>query len=305
MRLNRAYVTFAKKIDDVWSVKVTLDGVDYASGARGSAVFIKNAYVEMKQKFDPAEFKIQYGVVGTPIIGITDQISGARWIYQNYMDKSSDVLAGDSLDVSSADMGILASLNIMKMVTITGMYSNGEGYRYTEEQTQSATGTQTDKAYYGVLSITPVAGLYINGYYHQRDENAGHLTDYAVNYYGAGLAWSDKSFKIGGNYFTGERDPELSGATGIDYTIMDIWALINLGEVAGVPVLLYGRYATGERDPKAAGAKTSESSTYYAGLGYQFNKNVQTMLVYQSKTDDNGTDESTDEALMVKVEAKF
>ncbi len=50
-------------------------------------------------------------------------------------------------------MGLKADLTIMKMVTLTGMYSNGDGYRYTEEQ------KATDKAYWGVLSITPIKGL--------------------------------------------------------------------------------------------------------------------------------------------------
>jgi hypothetical protein len=333
MRLTRAYVTFAKKIDDVWSMKATLDGAGLAtineysakdedtsgdlqeeevtkSSKASNVVFFKNAYVQMQEKFDSADLKVQFGITSTPVIGITDQISGARWINQNAMDASKEILGGDSLDVSSADLGLKADLNIMKMVTLTGMYSNGDGYRYTEEQ------KVTDKSYWGVLSITPIKGVFLNGYYHKRDVVVADVDDDEVTYYGGGVAWSDNSFKVGANYFMGTRDADSSTPENQkDYTIMDIWALINLNEVIGTPILLYGRYGIGTTETDAL--KTSDdvtkvdSNTYYVGVGYQFNKSVQALVTYQSKTDDvktgDGTKDSdlTDEIIWVKTETKF
>ncbi|MCU0844040.1 MAG: hypothetical protein MUC76_03855 [Spirochaetes bacterium] len=332
MRITRAYVNFAKKIDDVWSAKVTIDGSGVAEKDKdnkitaNNLVFIKNAYVEMKQAFDPVVLKIQYGIVGTPIIGIADSMGGARWIYNTYLDKSGDLLGktGDAavaadykshaLDVSSADMGIKGELSIMKMVTITGMYSNGTGFKYTEETQTASTEPNpiVDKAYYGMISITPIKGLFINGYYHTRDIVKATADDDEVTYYGGGLAWSDKSFKVGANYVMGERD-SVDVRQKADYTLYEIWANINLAEVVGVPVILYGKYAVGstESDVNILGeVQDVDSTVYYAGLGYQFNNAVQAMVVYQAQESEgklNGGGKGTvkDNTLWVKTEVKF
>ncbi|HSV97027.1 MAG TPA: hypothetical protein VLM75_08850 [Spirochaetota bacterium] len=336
MRLTRAYLTFVKKFDDAWSARVTVDGAglgtinEYAgkdndaddqfdeltaSEKANNIMFVKFAYVEMKQNFDPVELKIQYGIVGTPVISIIDSTHGARFIYNNYIDKSGDLLGktGDtaglkshSLDVSSADMGVKADLSVMKMVTLTGMYSNGDGFRYTEDQ------KLTDKAYWGMISITPLKGLFINGYYHTRDIVAVGADDDEVTYYGGGLAWSDKSFKIGANYLIGERDSENVNQKA-DYTVYEIWANINLAEAVGVPVLLYGKYAVGATESDAATGgfiQDVDGTTYYAGLGYQFNKAVQAMVVYQAqkleaKLVGGGKETARDNTLWVKTEVKF
>ncbi len=327
MRLMRAYLTFAKEIDKVWSAKVTLDGVglgtlytvkeedDPADGIQGdeakstanNMMFIKNAYVQMKQDFDPISLVVQYGVVGTPIIAQGDGLHGARWIYNTYMDKTSDLL-GDTMDVSSADMGIKADLSVMKMVTLTGMYANGSGFKFTEDQ------KVTDKAYWGVLSITPIKGLFINGYYHTRGVVVVDKDDDEYTYYGGGLAWSDKSFKIGGNYIMGERDSDsTTPKNSKDYTLYEVWANINLADVAGVPVLLYGKYAAGTSESDATlgtDVKDIEGSTIYAGLGYQFNKSVQAMLLYQTseketKKVDGTKTKAEDDVIWLKMEVKI
>lgn len=325
MRLQRAYLNFAKKIDDVWSVKVTLDGVGVTtkeasidgvnaggdpelpdddielsnSTKANNVMFIKNAYVQMKQNFDPVELTVQYGVVGTPIIGQGDGMSGARWIYNTYMDKSGDLL-GDTIDVSSADLGLKADLSIMKMVTLTGMYANGSNYKFTEDQ------QVTDKAYWGVLSITPIKELKINGYYHTRDVAPGS-EDNTVTYYGGGIGWSDKSFKVGGNFILGERDAA-AAASKKDYMLYEIFANINLADVAGVPVLLYGKYAAGESE--ADNDAKVEGTQIWAGLGYQFNKSVQVMALYQTgekeTTSAAGAKTKVEEDMVwVKSEVKF
>ncbi len=148
-----------------------------------------------------------------------------------------------------------------------------------------------------------------------RDVVVADVDDDEVTYYGGGVAWSDSSFKVGANYFIGTREVDSSTPKNEkDYTILDIWALVNLNEMIGTPVLLYGRYAVGttETDAEAAGdVEKIDSNTYYAGIGYQFNKSVQALVVYQSKTDDtqtvNGTKDSdlTDSVLWVKTETKF
>lgn len=327
MRLQRAYLNFAKKIDDMWSVKVTLDGVGVTtkeasidgvddgvsdpdlpdddlevtnSTKANNVMFIKNAYVQMKKDLDPITLTVQYGVVGTPIIGAGDGMSGARWIYNTYMDKSADLL-GDAVDVSSADLGLKADISVMKMVTLTGMYANGSGYKFTEDQQVA------DKAYWGVLSITPIKELAINGYYHTRDVAPGS-DDNTVTYYGGGIGWSDKSFKVGGNFILGERDAASSEPENKkDYMLYEVFANINLADVAGVPVLVYGKYAYGESE--ADDDVKIEGTQIWAGLGYQFNKSVQVMALYQTgeiEEDAAGTKEKIEEDMIwLKMEVKI
>jgi hypothetical protein len=285
LNVNRVYLTAAKKIDDIWSVKVTLDGGTYSnkdSGSNtdsGSYVFVKNAYVQMAPNFGVADLKVQAGVVGTPIIGLIDGLNGSRWIYQNYIDKSSDVIGSD-LDIGSADTGLKADVNIIKMVTITGMYSNGDGYK-TKEQDQ----VTSNKAWYGVVNVTPINALNVFGYYHyhatttlaSQDKDKNY-----VSYMGTGAAWSDKFIKIGATYTV-----RTGKATDIkeESNLMEFWANVNLQQFTNVPVLLIGRYAMGNYKKKAAaGDQKNEGSAIWGGVGYQVNSNVQFAAMYKADT---------------------
>jgi hypothetical protein len=303
INVNRVYLTAAKKIDDIWSVKVTIDG----GTGENSDVFVKNAYVQMAPNFGVADLKVQAGVVGTPIIGLIDGLNGSRWIYQNYIDKAKDI-TGSDIDVSSADTGLKADFNIMKMVTITGMYSNGDGYKKNEQDQ-----VPSNKSYYGVINVTPINALNIFGYYHKHNtttlasqENEKNF----VSYMGAGAAWSDKAIKIGASYTvrTGKAADVKE-----ESSIMEFWANVNLQQFASMPVLLIGRYAAGTYEKKGTGTNKlkNEGSAIWGGVGYQVNSNVQFAAMYkvdtiEKKQNDAKIAGSIDNSTMyVKSEIKF
>ena len=305
--LSRAYVTFDKKIDDAWSARVTLDGgtLDQKDSGgdttKSSSAFVKNAYAQYKTAFEPVELKAQAGLVGTPVIDLLDGLIGSRWIYQNYVDKSSDI-TGKSVDVSSADTGVKAEVKIMKMVSITGMYANGDGYKLnTTDQ------TPTTKSYYGTLNINPIEALNIFGYYHRHDTAAADKAKNFMSYYGGGLAWKDKSFKVGANYTLA------SGKTADvkeESSVLELWGNINLNEIAGAPVLVIGRYAMGTYEKKAAAKEKNEGSAIWGGLGYQLNKNVQLAAMYKidsltKKTSGAKTSDASNNTFYVKSEVVF
>jgi len=162
-----------------------------------------------------------------------------------------------------------------------------------------------------VLSITPIKELAINGYYHTRDVAPGS-DDNTVTYYGGGIGWSDKSFKVGGNFILGERDAA-AVKNKKDYMLYEVFANINLGELTGVPVLLYGKYAYGKSESDATTAtddKDIEGTNIWAGLGYQFNKSVQVMALYQTSEKEtkkvSGAKSTIEEDMIwVKSEVKF
>ena len=324
--LTRAYVTFDKKFDDAWSAKVTLDAGSLDQTSKGdnkikdstgtetknsvttttksSSAFVKNAYGQYKTSLEPVELKVQAGLVGTPVIDLLDGVIGSRWIYQNYIDKSKDV-TGLSLDPSSADTGIRAEVRLMKMVALTGMYSNGDGYKVNTSADQAP----TTKSTYATLNITPIDALNLFGYYHSHNTAETDKSKNVLNYYGGGLGWKDKSFKVGGSYtISSGKTNDVKEKS----SVIELWGNANTEEFVGVPVLLIGRLAKGTYELDAdAGKQKNNGFAVWGGLGYQINKNVQIAAMYKSdvlvKKNSAGakTSDAVSNTMYVKTEVVF
>lgn len=288
--INRVYLTWAKQFNDVWSVKLTTD----VNGGTNQ-VFFKNAYLQMKKSFDPVTVTVQYGLVGTPIAGLIDSKSDYRWIHNNYFDNSK-ALIGITLD-PTADMGLLASVEVMKMVTLTGLYANGEGYSNGFNEAEG----DNSKAYHGMLTVTPFQGLFLSGFYKKLDKANAPGTNVvgdSLSMYGGIVGWSDKTFKVGASYTMVEQE---AGAADNEATLLDIWAHINLNQFVGAPVLVVGRYAQGTSSPDDG--SDVDTTAWEAGLGYAFNKNVRVLALYEV-IDTDGVN-GKNETVWIKTEAKF
>lgn len=309
--INRVYLTWAKKFDDVWSMRVTtdVDGTE-GSGKANNKVYFKFAYAEMKQSFDPVVFKVQLGIVSAPITNIIDKVAEQRWLNEN-TDKAKEVLydshasktaSGKAID-NTADLGIKIDIEVIKMITLTGMYSAGEGYgKGFNELT-----TDSSKAYYGMLTVNPIKPVYFAAYYKRLDNNyAPDGTQDSHNYlryWGFLLAWSDKNIKVGATYSI----PAMrNGSVMAKYTLLDAWANLNLNAFIGFPVLVYGRFAMGSSKFNTGNETTSgtiKAMTYEAGLGYQFNNNVRTMALYEMQNNENYN--GVNRSLWIRTEVKF
>lgn len=287
-QLTRAYLQFKHQLDQVWSVKVTLDA-DNGDGGDDTRynVFVKNAYLQAKVGMGVANLTLQFGMIGTAAIGIIDSVSDYRWLNSNYLDAAKLLLAksttslGQSID-TSADMGVSAELQIAKIVTVTAQVTNGEGYKKTDE---TDTGNDDGKAYLGMLTIQPVPGLYIAGYMRNQVTDDGQDSDNYIRYYGGTIAYSTDLIKVGASYIVGKKStlawPYDGTASETDYTIVDAFLNVNLQSVAGVPVLIAGRYARGVTEFDDAAGTEVTTSLWAAGLGYQFSKNVRFMAYYE------------------------
>lgn len=308
--LNRAYITVAREFSDVFSAKLV---TDVKPDASAQYVYIKNAFLQMRLFKDaPVTWTTQFGVVGTPIIGLVDKVSDARWIYQNYIDRSKDVLNGTSVD-NSADVGLLTELDIVKVVKLTGGYMNAEGYGAKLMESNY----DKSKRLFGMLTLTPIKQLVLSGFYKTDLEMVSTTastnptsTVYPYNdqsklsYWGALIAWSDKTLKIGASYSIPYKSSIkyylASGAQAGLYgqrnrwygRIFDAWAHINLKELTGLGFILYGRYAHGIDDVRTRYITRTSSNNlrsnfdtrthiWAAGLGYQFNKNVRLLAMYE------------------------
>ncbi|MEW6526237.1 MAG: hypothetical protein AB1444_06160 [Spirochaetota bacterium] len=321
--IKRVYLDFKKKLDDIWSVRVTTDvgQVDAKSETKytedggatsskvesktnGYTVYLKYAYVEAKQKFDIADVKFQFGMISTPLIGFVDKQSDYRFLEQNYADQAKTVLyylsgtsiKGQSID-NSADMGVSLEVSLFnKLVTFTGAYTNGEGYKYADEVKLGDDG----KAYYGMATIMPVKDLYIFGIYRNQDTN-DTISDNYNRYMGGGVVYSDELFKLGAMYLLPEVGTKALGQAAVEnkYKLFDSWLNIRLDTIISMPIIVVGRYSFGENND----LDKSKVTAWAAGLGYHVANGLRAVVYYQNVKSEALDDPDT--KIFVKTEVKF
>lgn len=316
LRLTRTYLTVENKINDMLMAKLVIDGAPSGTGGTTTTydVFVKNAYLEANTDLYGAfgSMKILAGLTGTPVIGLVDDLSDYRWIYQNYIDRAADLgLSGKdgnaTTSESSADLGITGQFNIMKMVTITGMYANGEGFNKVESGDYPEK-ANTGKSYYGVVTFNPekmMKELNINVFARYKDvslenNDATSATASRTNlYYGGGAAWKSDLIKAGVHYLMGTDDDE--STVKINYTLLDSYINANLESIIDIPVLIMGRFAMGDSN---TGIEDNERYIIAAGAGYQINKNFRTLLYFQ-QTSYTASDTDPDRMVWLKTDIKF
>lgn len=306
-RLQRCYITVKKRIGEIFSLKITTD-IDPSSS---DLLFLKYGFVQLYKDFEtpvgPVIVKAQLGKIGTPVIGITDNLNDLRWIGQNYLDNSKLVLNGKSFDYS-ADVGALASLSLFKLATIEYTFTNGEGPRSGSNETYHG------KAHTLLVSVNPVdyiKELYVNFYGRWEDTNKNRITTAGTtqitytgveqrSYYGVGAAWSSDLIKLGCNFFMPQQQNArtlfISTWTPTTYPVgfqprhklnfflVDAWFNFNLGAVTPAGVLLLGRASWGRELSSFAGnmRQPHETLVLGGGVGYQFSQYFRMVLYYET-----------------------
>ena len=323
--IKRVYLDFKKKLDDMWSVRVTTDvgqvdskaskkytekvtppTTSYPESKTNSyTLFLKYAYVEAKDKLDFAEYKFAFGMISTPLIGFVDKQSDYRWLEQNYTDQSKTVLyyldgttmKGQSID-HSADMGVSLEVSMFnKLLTLTGAYTNGEGYKYADEVKLGDDG----KAYYGMLTLMPLKDLYLVGIYRNQNTN-DKIDDNYIRYMGGGIVYSDEWYKIGAMYYIPETSKKATSTATADenkYKLFDSWLNVRLDQIVDMPIIVVGRYAFGENDD----VDKSKVTSWAAGLGYHVADGLRAVAYFQNVKSQAKDD--PDRQIFVKTEVKF
>ncbi|MCP4129820.1 MAG: hypothetical protein GY754_02270 [bacterium] len=298
--MERMYLTYQRGIGGPVSIKITTDVArvkaetsDGATKVTGNSyeLYVKNAYFQIKEALGPITVSSQMGIIGTPNIGMVDKMMDLRWVYNNYtIDKSSSLLktataSGPTLDYS-ADLGLNLSVKVFDMVTVTADVTNGEGYKNIED-------TYDGKTLHGMVSVTPVKGLYINGY-----SKWGKTADNTYSYYlGGGAGYVTETISGGGNFIM----PFLkSTGTTVKYQAIEAWVRLNFEAIIGLPFLLANRVAYGRHtDDDQIGALFVGG-----GAGYRVNKHFRALLYTEySKAHETGA--TSDINLYVKTESKF
>jgi len=303
-RINRAYLDVRYKITDFLKARVTtdVDGSVTPSGASNAAfhIYLKYAYLEAKKDFGPVMLSATGGMIETPVVSLTDKISDYRWISQNYLDQSKNILNGKSFDYSS-DVGVKASIGLFKYATFTVAFTNGGGYKANESNSY--------KAITYLATVNPIKSVYISGF--GRNEITAKYDYFGKKskkeYYGYGVAYSTDLIKIGVNhifpYETTVGTDYTSGSVVLNYTpvlrrgymLIDAWFNFNLGAlVEKAPLLITGRFVYGlSRGSNSVGSinfatpsvtqstetgKQRTSLLYALGIGWKVNQNFRILV---------------------------
>ena len=317
-RITRAYITLDKQFNDIFSAKIQsdflegyndlklknstpaaqtkADEVDKTTTKYSYNGILKNAYVQAKYGIDPVDMTLQVGLIGTPILSMIDKQSGYRWIVSNYIDGAKNILGNKtwgakndvSLNDNSADLGASLSIQVMKMITMTYAVTNGEGYKSVIEQVSNNNSNYRGKAQYGVITLSPVKFVYLNGFvrheYEEKASTADKTIDKQCLYGGGGAGVDMMGVKLGGYYAYGFHEYYANGNSGVKDSrarVLDTYLNTDLKELAGFPILVYGRFAWGKDNAGDKSTKRKDTYLWAAGLGYEFNHYIKAGVYYE------------------------
>ncbi len=299
-RINRAYLDIRYRINDILSARMTtdVDGQVTPAGDSNAAfhIYLKYAHIEAKKDFGPVWLSATGGLLETPVVGTIDKISDYRWIGQNYIDQSKNII-GQSLD-NSADLGIKASFGVKKYLTLTGSFTNGGGYKKDESNSY--------KAVTYMAQVNPIKDIHLLGFGRNEITDKYDYTGKKAKreYYGYGIVYSTDLIKIGATHSfpyitTVGLASKFNSAykwNGAElyfypklrrgYMIVDTFFNFNLGAVVPqAPLLVTGRFVYGLQRKTTQRAYTDTeyhkekvSLLYALGIGWKFNQNVRILL---------------------------
>ncbi len=299
-RINRAYLDIRYKINDILAARLTTDVDGQVTPAADSNaafhIYLKYAYIEAKNDFGPVWLSATGGLLETPVLGTIDKISDYRWISQNYIDQSKNII-GQSLD-NSADLGVKVSFGVKKYLTLTGSFTNGGGYKKDESNSY--------KALTYIAQVNPIKNIHLLGFGRNEITDKYDYTGKKAKreYYGYGIVYSTDLIKIGATHSfpyitTVGLASKFNSAykwNGAElycypklrrgYMIIDAFLNFNLGAlVPEAPLLVTGRFVYGLQRKTTQKAYTDTeyhkervSLLYALGIGWKFNQNVRILL---------------------------
>ncbi len=147
-QFRRAYFTLEHKISDTFKFRFRTDADRKVDDK--SRVFMKHVYLEWTNLIP--ESKLYIGLSATPTKELSEGLWGYRGVEKTIMDAYKDQ-TGQSIDFSSADMGLALKGKIIKQLQYYVMFSNGAGYSHPERDKY--------KKFAAQLQLLPVEGLTI------------------------------------------------------------------------------------------------------------------------------------------------
>lgn len=278
--VKRFYVGIDHTFDDVWAADVTTD-FNYISADSETQVYIKKAYLQAKIN---DAFVLRAGSADLPWVPFVEGLYGYRYVENVMIDRTG---FGTSADWGLHASGKAADGIFNYAVSVV----NGAGYK---KLTRSKS-----MDFEGRVSIVPVKGLtFAVGYRSgklglETESNPAEETASRVD---ALVAYVNKSFRVGGEYFTAKNYSsslvQQTAATPVTDKAdgYSVWGSYNFTPMAGV----FARY----EQVKPSKDLNSSLKNKYLNVGFEFvpRKNVNLALVYKNtKLDSSASDAKTNE----------
>lgn len=263
--ITRTYITAAKKMDDRWSAKITIDSaLNTKATGRSNQVFLKNA--QLTGKFSDA-LNVKLGLIGTPWIGYADGLNGHRYIAKSYSDTHG-------LD-SSADAGLGVFGKLMNGdLAYDVVLVNGGGYGNTKAT--DATDINARVGIEFIKGLTVDVG-FRNGYKGSKGaatESKSTLIQALVSY---GNTMDTLTYRAGINLINSKTSPTAGGSS--TDTGQEIWLTARQGD--------WGGYVRVENTSFDAAGSTSEVRTVVSA-DYHASQDIVFSLVNDTTSDVGG-----------------
>lgn len=214
---RRAYITYENRISDRLRFRFRYDAdnatnitaVDFRrqSTSRDEKLrpYMKHLYLELAD-FLIKNTRLRVGMADT----LTWKPAEDKWNYRSVAKTLVDIfrdMTGESIDATSADLGIWYAGSLNKYVRWAFMISNGSHYTRVEDDKY--------KKLMGQLHLVPLAGISIIGYIDYEKQNP---TASAYTYKLEGYFEAVKNLTVGAEYFVYDNDLKLT-ATKEQYNV--------------------------------------------------------------------------------------
>ncbi len=293
----------------------TSSGSSVATASNSYVPFVKNAYLRAKGGDDNLFINFDFGIVGTPILNNRNKMADTRWFEDTMHNGHKNIIGMITADPTkivrgtdgtsssagdydqSADLGLMLEVKFFKMISLTLGASTGEGHANISKDLLP---NYAGKAWYGDLFVEPVKGLYVHGFmryqniqfYNAMDNFSGGATGEGKDawFAGAGVGINMMGIRLGADFESGQiiikKPTDLGGDQARNIFVLNAWLNWNLNEIAGFPMLVVGRLSYGMYNDAyksyTGGMGVVYDTVYWnAGLGWQFNKNVKLVLLFE------------------------
>jgi hypothetical protein len=263
--IKRFYVGIDHKFNDTFSGNITTD-VSYIAADGLTQVYIKKAYLQAKVS-DALTFRL--GSADLPWIPFAEDVYGYRFLENTVADRDK---FGTSADWGVHALGKVGIFNYQVSVI------NGAGYknpiRVKSMDVEGRVSTTYDGVTLAVGGYTGKLGKEIQG---------GVATPHTANRFDALAAYSNKTFKIGVEYFTAEDWNNVTTVASDKSDGTSVFGNYNFTP----EISLFGRYDWVKPSKKInPGLK---DAYFNFGLNWEPVKIVDLALVYKRDQIDNGT----------------
>jgi hypothetical protein len=199
--LTRAYLGYEYSFSKNITSRLNLDIGDPGVGQFHMTAFIKNAFVQYKNK----DLSARFGVISLNQFSLQEEHWGYRYIYMSFQDAYKFG--------SSADLGAAFEYSPSRKISVDISVLNGEGYKNIQIDS-------VFKTTFGV-TIRPFKGFIIRGYYDNMKN------DFAQNSFALFAAYDIKKFRAGVEYNLQKNNQMINGN---DFSGISVYTSLELGE---------------------------------------------------------------------------